>query len=83
MREDTPHNHRRVVEVLEDNLAQLQLSILLEARGVVERYIAKKWGAYKRNIHPRHHAEAVALVVEVLCVRSNHRAYCICSHLSD
>ena len=67
-REDAPHHHRGVVEILGDDFLELLEPVLLESgRGVVGR-IAQKLGPLQGRVDPHQHARFVAAVVEVLGV---------------
>ena len=82
-REDTPHHHRRVVDVLGYDLLQLVQSVLFEGgRGEIGD-VAQERRAVQRGVDPDEHSLFVATVVEVLRVRHYRRAQGVGSHRAD
>ena len=65
-REDSPHRHRRVVDVLRDDLPQLFQSVLFELRRGIVGYVAQEGGALQRRIDPHQNPPFVAAVVKTL-----------------
>ena len=82
-REESPHEHRGMVDVLRHDLAQLLDAVFLEERRGEIGHIAQERGAVERDVDPDQHALLVATVVEVLRVGHDSRPQGIGPHIAD
>ena len=82
-RKDTPHHHRRVVEVLGDDLAQLLAPVGAEALRREIEDVAQIRRPHKRQVDPRHEPLLVEPVVKIPVVRARNRMDGIGPHIAQ